>query len=253
MAVKSLVLNPRNSERGLSQINSLVILHDSDSGLPLAVIDGNWITAVRTAGLSAVAAKRLAEPGASVAAFIGCGVQARSHLRIFAERFPLKEIRAFGRGSKNRDALCRAAETLGLSAVASSTARQAVSDADLVISSVPLSSRIKPFLDVGWLKPGVFATITDAAVPWLPETMSNFDRIVIDDLQQEAQMNRPLVAPQLVSTDLGGLVNGEPLGRNTPEERTAFVFRGLGLGDLALAGLAYQRSRSQTIGATFTR
>ncbi len=129
----------------------------------------------------------------------------------------------------------------------------AVSDADLVISSVPLSSRIKPFLDVGWLKPGVFATITDAAVPWLPETMAGFDRIIIDDLQQEAQMDRPLVAPQLVSTDLGGLVNGEPLSRNTPEERTAFVFRGLGLGDLALAGLAYQRSRSQTIGATFSR
>ena len=122
-------------------------MHDSVTGIPLAVIDGNWITAVRTAGLSAVAAKRLANPVATVAAFIGCGVQAKSHLRIFAELFPLKEIRVFGRGRKKRDAMCRGAEDLGLSAVDCSTAQETVSDADLVLSSVPLSHEIKPFLD----------------------------------------------------------------------------------------------------------
>src|SRR5262245_11646071 len=50
MAVKALHLNPRNPERGLLAINSVVILHDGDTGLPLAVLEGNWITAVRTAG-----------------------------------------------------------------------------------------------------------------------------------------------------------------------------------------------------------
>jgi len=53
LAVKSLVLNPKNKEKGLSEINSLVTLLDSDTGLPLAVIDGNWVTAIRTAGMSA--------------------------------------------------------------------------------------------------------------------------------------------------------------------------------------------------------
>jgi ornithine cyclodeaminase/alanine dehydrogenase len=66
------MLNPRNRERGLPDINAAVTLLDSDTGLPLAIIDGNWVTAVRTAGLSAVAAKRLARPDASIAAFIGC-------------------------------------------------------------------------------------------------------------------------------------------------------------------------------------
>lgn len=59
LAVKALVLDPHNPEQGLESINALVTLLDSRSGLPLAVLDGNWVTAVRTAGLSAVAAKRL--------------------------------------------------------------------------------------------------------------------------------------------------------------------------------------------------
>ncbi|MCH9639391.1 MAG: ornithine cyclodeaminase family protein, partial [Betaproteobacteria bacterium] len=110
LAVKSLLLNPENPGRGLKSINSLVTLLDSDTGLPLAILDGNWVTAIRTAGLSAVAAKRLARPEASIAAFIGCGVQAHSHLQALAELFPLQEIRALGRGTANRDAFCNYAE-----------------------------------------------------------------------------------------------------------------------------------------------
>ena len=253
LAVKALIVNPRNRERGLPDLNASVTLLDSDTGLPVAVMDGNWVTAVRTAGLSAVAAQRLAWPEASTAAFIGCGVQAHSHLRVFADLFPLKEIRAFGRGSAKREALCQAAEKLGLAAVASGSAREAVSDADVVITSVTLSPPIRPFLDARWLQPGVFATVTDLAVPWLPEGMSAFTRIVIDDLEQEAQMTKPLVAPALVTGDLTGLVNGDILGRCSDEEKTAFIFRGLALGDLALAALAYQRARQLGKGSRIDR
>ena len=249
LAVKSLILNPRNRDRGLADINGIVTLLDSVTGLPLALIDGNWVTAVRTAGLSAVAAKRLARPSASTAAFVGCGVQARSHLRVLATLFPLKEIRAFGRGSANRDALCQTAETMGLTAVASPTAREAVADADLVITSVTFTPDLTPFLDARWLKPGVFATVTDLAAPWRPDGMRAFDRIVIDDVEQEAQMPKPLVDPALVAGDLTGLVNGAVAGRRSDDERTAFVFRGLALGDLALAALAYQRASQLGKGA----
>lgn len=242
MAVKSLVLNPRNPERGLPSINSLVTLLDGDTGLPLAVMDGNWITAVRTAGVSAVAAKRLARPDSSIAGFIGCGVQARSHLDALAALFPLKEVRAFGRGSANRDALCRAAEALGCKAVASLTARDAISDADLVVTSVPLAPRPARFLDARWLKPGVFATLVDLALPWLPEGMSAFSCIVVDDAAQEAASPEPMVAPDLVTGDLTGLIDGRVAKRRADHERTAFVSRGMGLGDLALAALAYRKA-----------
>jgi ornithine cyclodeaminase/alanine dehydrogenase-like protein (mu-crystallin family) len=249
LAVKSAILNPHNRDRGLPDINAVVTLLDSVTGVPLAVIDGNWVTTVRTAGLSAVAAKRLARPDSSVAAFVGCGVQAHSHLRAFSTFFPLKEIRAFGRGTANRDALCEAAKKLGLSAVASRTARDALSDADLVITSVTFSPKLEPFLDARWLAPGVFATVTDLAAPWLSDGMLAFDRIVIDDLEQEAQAPKPLVPRGLVAGDLTGLVNGDIAGRCSADEKTAFVFRGLALGDLALAALAYQRARQSSIGS----
>jgi ornithine cyclodeaminase/alanine dehydrogenase len=169
----------------------------------------------------------LARPDSASIAFIGCGVQARSHLDAFCDIFPLREIRAFGRGTANRDALCRAAEARGLTAVASETARDAIDGADLVVTSVTLLPKVEPFLDA----------------PWLTEGMAAFERIVIDDLEQEAKAREPMVAPTLVAGDLLGLVCGDFPGRKSAKERTAFVFRGLALGDLALAGLAYRRSR----------
>jgi ornithine cyclodeaminase/alanine dehydrogenase len=242
LAVKALVLNPDNPKHGFESINSLVTLLDSRSGMPLALLDGNWVTAVRTAGLSATAAKRLARSDASIAAFIGCGVQAYSHLQALVELFPLKQIQAFGRSAASRDAFCRSAEKMGLTVIACQTAQEAVQDADLIVTSVTLSPQLVPFLDARWLKSGVFVTMTDLAASWLAESMSAFDRIIVDDLAQEADMPKPLVDPVLVSGDLTGLVMDKTAGRRTDNERTAFVFRGLALGDLAIAGLAYQRA-----------
>jgi ornithine cyclodeaminase/alanine dehydrogenase-like protein (mu-crystallin family) len=242
VAVKSLVLNPRNADRGLAGINSLVTLLDGDTGIPVAVMDGNWVTALRTAGLSTVAANRLARPGSATVAFIGCGVQARSHLQAFAAMFPLREVRAFGRGNPNRDELCRIAEGMSLTALASPTARDAVQGADLVVSTVTVSPQLEPFLDARWLTPGACAVMVDLGASWLPEALPALDRIVIDDSEQEAAMPKPMVAPGLAAGDLCGLVSGAVAGRASDAERTAFVSRGIGLADLALAALAYQRA-----------
>jgi len=248
LAVKALLLNPKNTQRGLKSINALVTLLDSDTGLPLAILDGGWVTAVRTAGLSAVAARYLACKDASSMAFIGCGVQARSHLNAFADLFLLRKVYAFGRGTENRDALCMSARKIGLNAIASQTAREAVCNADLVVTSVTLSPKLKPFLDARWLKPGCFVSMTDLALPWFTTELSVFDRIIIDDLEQEAEMDDPLVQPELVSGDLSNLVNKQVKGRSCPSERTAFIFRGLALGDLAVSALAYQRSCDKSVG-----
>ncbi len=248
LAVKAVILNPRNPERGLPQINGLITLLDSGTGLPVAVMDANWVTAVRTAAASAVAAKRMARPESSIMAFIGCGVQAHSHLHAFADLFPLDEIRAFGRGSTNRDVLCKTARDMGFKGIASGTAKDALEGADIVVTSVTLTAQIDPFLDARWLKPGAFISSTDLAVPWIREGMSAFDRIIIDDRNQETAMPNPMVEPSLISGDLPELVNGDVEGRHSDEERTAFVFRAVVLGDLALAGLAYQKARAVSQG-----
>jgi ornithine cyclodeaminase/alanine dehydrogenase-like protein (mu-crystallin family) len=241
---KLLVLNLRNSARGLPDLNSLVTLLDSDTGVPLAVVDGNWVTALRTAGLSAIAARRMARPDSAVVAFIGCGLQARSHLHAMCDLFPLREIHAFGRGTANRDALCRAAEARGLRTVASTSARAAVEAADIVVSSVSVSpyQPPPPFMDARWLKPGAFVAFVDLAGVWLQEGMAALDRIVIDDMAQEATMAKKLVDPALVTGDLAMLVSGAVAGRASAAERSGFAFRGMALGDLAVAALAYRKA-----------
>lgn len=241
LAVKTVVLNPRNPDKGLPQINGLVTMLDSETGLPAAILDGNWITAVRTAGLSAAAAKYMANKDAAVCAFIGCGVQARSHLRAFADMFPLRKVKLFGRGQANIDGLGQFADELGLSSEISGSGKAAVEGADLIVSSVTYSAEQEPFLDANWLAPGCFATITDLAGPWHKQSFSAFDRVAIDDLEQEAALPNKLVAHEHVTGDLSGLILGKFSGRERIEDRTAFIFRGHALGDLALAALAFRR------------
>jgi ornithine cyclodeaminase/alanine dehydrogenase-like protein (mu-crystallin family) len=248
LAVKSLVLNPKNTQRGLAQINSVVTVLDGHTGLPVAVVDGNWVTAIRTAGLSAVAAKRMARADSKVVAFIGCGVQAHSHLQAFSDLFPLTEVRAFGRGTTNRDLLCENAESRGYKAVSSASGQGAIEGADLIVTSVTLSATFEPFLDAGGLKPGAFAAVTDFARPWHWDSMKHLDRVIIDDIEQEST-SESMVNPDLIKGDLRGLVTGKVVARADEEERNAFVFRGLSIGDLALAGVAVRKALQANVGA----
>ena len=241
LAVKTVVLNPRNTDQGLPQINGLVTMLDSETGLPVAILDGNWITAVRTAGLSAVAAKYMAKKDSAVCAFIGCGVQARSHLRAFSDMFPLQKIKVFGRGQANIDGLCHFADELGLASEVCDSGKDAIEDADLVVTSVTFSAQLVPPLDANDLAPGCFAAITDLAAPWDKESFAAFDQIALDDLEQEAALPNKLAAPEHVTGDLSGLILGKFNGRNRADDRTAFIFRGHALGDLALAAVAYRK------------
>jgi len=110
------------------------------------------------------------------------------------------------------------------------------------VSTVTVSPQLEPFLDARWLKPGACAMMVDLGASWLPEGLPALDRIVIDDSEQEAAMPKPMVAPALVAGDLGALISGAVAGRCSDAERTAFVSRGIGLADLALAALAYRRA-----------
>ena len=251
-AVKQLVLNPSPVQSDLKQINGVITLLDSATGLPLAFMDGNWITAIRTAGLSAVAAKRMARADSRIVAFIGCGVQAHSHLQAFLDMFPLEEIRAFGRGAANRDKLCEAAELQGLKAVASPTGQAAIEGADLIVTSVTLSSSVEPFLDARGVKSGAFAAITDFALPWVKDSLLTLDRVMVDDVEQEIASGSPVIDPSHMEGSLQDLVTGDIPPRENDTDRIAFMFRGLAVGDLALAGVAYQKALAAGAGVQIT-
>ena len=246
--VKSVMVSPRNPARGLPGVEGNIILQNSETGQLRACIQAGWVTAVRTAGLSAVVARKMANPESKKIAFIGCGVQARSHLDVFAELFPLTEVRAFGRGSANIDRLCRMAEQKGMGAKACDAPHEALEGADLVVSSVTFTFDREPFVDARWLPPGAFATITDIAAPWTPDGMAAFDAVIIDDLEQERVSQKKMVDPGLVQGDLRGLIAGDAGASFDPEKRSAFIFRGLAIGDFAVACLAYERARAAAKG-----
>ena len=236
--LKTVSVCPDNPGRGLPAINGAILVLDAETGLLRAVMGANWITAHRTAALSAVAARRLADPASSTIGFIGCGVQARSHLAAFRTMFPIKTVLAFGRGKTNRDAFVSEAADSGLTATAA-TSDEVLEQADIIVTSVTLDYTIEPFLDATRLKPGAFAAITDLCIPWKDDSLAALKTIVVDDIDQETTAERPMVPANRIDGDLTDLVAGRITKTDRP---AAFAFRGIALGDYAAATLALRRA-----------
>lgn len=251
VVVKQVSVCPDNPQRGLAAINGAIMALDAQTGLLRAVVGANWITAVRTAALSAVAARRLADPQSRSIAFVGTGVQAHSHLAAFADLFPLEQARVYGRGQANIDKLCQTASAMGLDAQAFSSPVEALREADLVVTSVTLDFSIPAFLDAGWLKPNAFAAITDACIPWHADSMAAFGTIIVDDRVQEAESAQPMMPYERIAGDLTELVSGT-VGERIAEKPSAFAFRGLALGDYAATVLAVQRAEKAGLGQRVT-
>jgi ornithine cyclodeaminase/alanine dehydrogenase-like protein (mu-crystallin family) len=246
IVVKQVTVCPDNPAKGLPAINGAIMVMDGQTGVLRAVLEANWITAVRTAALSAVAARRLADPCAETVAFVGAGVQAHAHLVAFSELFPLKSICVFGRGRSNVEKLCNHAREVGLDAKASTDAKDALQKADLVVTSVTLDYSIEPFLDARWLKANAFAAITDACIPWVPDSMAAFKTLIVDDRRQELESEKPMLPYQSITGDLTELVSNEVTSKQFGQP-AAFAFRGISLGDYAAATLALRRATSNYI------
>jgi len=236
--LKQVTVCPDNPGRGLPSITGAIMVLDAQTGECLAVMDAEWVTAVRTAGLSAVAARELANPQSESIGFVGCGVQARSHLDLFAGLFPLKRIRCYGRGQANIDSLCAMAQDLGLEAEVCETPEALLEQSDIVVSSITITYQGAPFLDAGLLRPGAFAAITDAGKPWHRDSLDAFATVVVDDRAQELSMPDPLVTAERIAGDLTDLVAGSVVAEDGPR---AFMFRGIAAGDYALAAHVWDK------------
>ena len=247
--LKTVGLSPANTARGLPHIGGIIVVHDGESGLPLAVLDAEHITAVRTAAISLVAARRLARAESRSIGFVGCGVQAVSHMDALSSELPIERIFAFSRRRESAEMLCVRAEAAGIAGEVAEHASDATTGVDIVVSSVPDRPDFRPFLDAARLDAGAFAIGVDLGRSWIPETFSAFDRIVVDSLARHCVA--PFVTSVPVDADLATLI-GESR-RDERRDRTAFMFRGMGLGDLAAASICLQRARERNLGAMLER
>ena len=247
--LKTVGLSPENTARGLPHIGGVIVVHDGETAMPVAILDARHITAVRTAAISLIAARRLAHPESKSIGFIGCGVQAVSHLDALASELPVEHIVAFSRRRESAEVLCAHARAAGIAGRVTADADDAISSVDIVVSSVPDGPGFRPFLDAGRLAPGTFATGVDLGRSWIPETFSEFDRVAVDDLPRHAAA--PIVTAAPVDTDLVALI-GEPR-RTDRSARIAFMFRGVGLGDLAAASICLECALERDVGLMLER
>ena len=247
--LKTVGLSPANTARGLPHIGGVIVVHDGESGMPVAILDAEHITAVRTAAISLIAARRLARPESKSIGFIGCGVQAGSHLDALASELPVESIVAFSRRRESAESLCTHARAAGIAGRVTADAGDAISGVDIVVSSVPDGPGFRPFLDAGRLAPGAFAIGADLGRSWIPATFAAFDRVAVDDLRRHA--SAPMVTAVPAHADLVTLI-GESR-RTDRTDRTAFMFAGIGLGDLAAASICLQRARERDVGAMLER
>ncbi len=123
---------------GLPHIAGTVLLNDAATGMPVAILDARWITGVRTAAITAVAARRLARPESARIGFVACGIQARAHLAALKLHFPLATLRAYSRRLSTAQAFAQEAGAEGLAAEAIEDPRDAVAGMDIVITSTPV-------------------------------------------------------------------------------------------------------------------
>jgi len=229
MGAKLVNLYPNNAARGLPTHLAIIAIFRSETGEPLAVMDGRLITELRTAAVSAAATRLLASPNAKSLAILGSGVQARAHVRALALVREFDDIRVWSRDSQHAQAF--AAEV----GATSTSAEDAVRGADVVVTC---TNSPQPIVHGDWLKPGVLVNAVGAVGPKRRELDEEAMRgaVVVDSRDAAMQESGDVLLAQApIHAELGELLAGtKPMPKS---EITVFKSLGLAVEDLAAAKL----------------
>jgi len=238
---------PGNEEHGLPSHQALIALFDENTGAPQAVMDGTYITAIRTGGTAAVAARVLARQDAAVLSILGAGVQGWSHLQTFPRVRDFREIRIASRNvdrARNLAARDPRARAVG-------SFEEAVRGADVVACCTDAR---RPVLQGGWLKPG--AHVSSVGGTFGPEldaaTLQASDIFV--EWRGAVTYPPPAGAHELQGmdpdrvTEVGEVLAGTKPGRVSDDGITLYKSTGHAVEDAATARLVYDRARESGAG-----
>jgi len=257
LATKLVAVFPRNAAVGLETHQAVIAVFDTATGVPLALMDGAHITAMRTAAGSALATRLLARPAARVLAILGTGVQARAHARAIPAVRRVSEVRVAGRDSaKVRRLAEELAGTLPARAVA--TYAEALAGADIVCATT--HSR-EPVVRREWLSPGVHVNSVGFTEGVEVDAATVVDAVVVVESRAAVlapypagsnDIARPirdgLITPEHIHAEVGELVSGARPGRTSPEQITLYKSVGIAVQDAAAAALVLAAARERGLG-----
>ena len=257
LGVKQVSVYPDNRARGHPTLYATYVLLDGASGAPLALLEGTYLTGLRTGATSALAARLLARPDACRVACFGAGVQARFQLLCLAAVRPLKRVDVIGRDPERARAFAESMrETLGVPVESVDDPHRAARGAHLIVCATTSPTPVLFGADLG---PGTHVDAVGAFRPTdreLDGEAIRRARVVVDTyagaLEEAGDVLIPLrdgiIERAHVAAELAEVVTGRRPGRTSDEEVTVFKSVGFALEDLAAARLAYDRARAQGIG-----
>lgn len=235
MGIKMVTFYPGNAGTELPTHMAVIALFDPKTGQPLVLMDGRYITEMRTAAVSAVATDALASPDAKILTLLGAGVQAGAHLEVLRHVRRFEEIRIW---NHHPEKATRFAEEHGIKAM---DLEAAVRGADVIVTA---TSAREPFLKGDWLKTGAHVNAVGASRPdWRELDDAAMKNVVIVD-SDEGAMNEAgdvILSGARPFAELGEILNGTK--HVEPGATTIFKSLGMAVEDVAAARLVYDAAQ----------
>ncbi len=248
LGVKLVTVFPGNAQRGQNAVGAVYALFDAANGAPLALFDGEEITARRTAGASAYAADRLARADAQHHVIVGSGRIARQLADAYRSIRPIARVSVWSRTAEHARAAATELERNGVNATVAANLERAVRDADIV-SCATLST--EPIVRGDWLAPGVHVDLVGAFRADMRETddaaMQRADLVVVDRRESALREGGDIVqaiksgavTEGAIAAELADFARGAHAGRTGAGQVTLFKSVGFALEDLAAAEAVY--------------
>ncbi len=261
MGAKIVTVFSENHKKGLPSHLATILLFDPDSGSLIAMMDGRYITEARTAAVSAVSARFLANADASTLALIGSGVQARSHLEALQHVRQIKDIRVWSPRQQSRDQFVdEMTPGVPVPIRACATAEAAVAGADLIVLA---TSSKTPVVEAHWVAGGAHVMCVGACRPDQREmapALVKRGRLYVDSRAAalvesgDVVMNiaEGLFDKTHVRGEIGELVLGRVPGRGSESEVTIFKSLGMAVEDVVAADLVFRRALETGAGTELT-
>jgi alanine dehydrogenase len=246
-----------NYRLGLPSELALITLFDPETGAPLAIVDGTTITEARTGALTAVGARYLAREDSRVLGHVGARGTAWWNVVFLNDLFDFSEIRVTSRRPESRDDFAeRLSAELGKPVRAVATSQACLEGADIMVEASRLAEPTV-LLRTSWVAPGCFVVPYGTVSAVELDLLDVMDKVVVDDWGQahagpfgalRRHVDTGRLTEETLHAELGDVVAGKAIGRESPEERILFWHRGLATTDLAVAHLLLRRAEAAGVG-----